>query len=110
MAVNLVNQKLATFDPKAAAERKDRRSLLDDYLLNPKLELPDIVGLSTDLLLAGTDTVKLNLITFQLFAIALNSWISYDFISFYRHRIQRHFYFIILPVIHMYKRRLFKKS
>lgn len=57
VAVNLVQRKLASFDRKAAADRKDRRSLLDDYLLNPKLELPDIVGFSTDLLLAGTDTV-----------------------------------------------------
>lgn len=34
------------------------RSLLDDYLQNPKLDLPDVVGMACDLLLAGVDTVS----------------------------------------------------
>lgn len=33
------------------------KSLLDDYLQNPKLDLPDVVGMACDLLLAGVDTV-----------------------------------------------------
>lgn len=58
VAVDLVNKKIDSFDPKVAIERNDRRSLLDDYLLNPKLDKSDIIGLSGDLLLAGTDTVR----------------------------------------------------
>lgn len=35
------------------------KSLLDDYLQNSKLDLPDVVGMACDLLLAGVDTVSL---------------------------------------------------
>lgn len=49
------------------------RSLLDDYLQNPKLDLPDVVGMACDLLLAGVDTVSHNSISrfFRIFLFFL---------------------------------------
>lgn len=58
IAVDLVSQKITFFDDRTTAQNEHRRSLLDDYLLNPKLDLPDILGMACDLLLAGVDTVR----------------------------------------------------
>lgn len=55
--MDLVSQKISYFDERYNAQKSHRRSLLDDYILNPKLDLPDIVGMACDLLLAGVDTV-----------------------------------------------------
>lgn len=62
MAIDLVNQKISCLndDPKTAQNATDRRrSLLDDYLANPKLDMYDVVGMACDLLLAGVDTVSI---------------------------------------------------
>lgn len=42
-------------------EKESRRSLLDDYLLNPKLDLADVVAMACDVLLTGVDTVHLHI-------------------------------------------------
>lgn len=55
VAVDLVSRKSTASEEKASISR--RRSLLDDYLSNPKLDLYDVVGMACDLLLAGVDTV-----------------------------------------------------
>lgn len=52
VAIDLVEQKIAGFDAGKAT-----RSILEDYLINPKLEKSDVVGMAGDLLLAGIDTV-----------------------------------------------------
>lgn len=57
VAVDLVSQKISYFDDRSNSRSEHRRSLLDDYLLNPKLDLADILGLACDLLLTGVDTV-----------------------------------------------------
>lgn len=59
VAVDLVSQKISYFDESSVAQKSGRRSLLDDYLLNPRLDLADVVGMACDLLLAGVDTVNL---------------------------------------------------
>lgn len=57
VAVDLVSQKISFFDDRTNSQSEHRRSLLDDYLMNPRLDLPDILGMACDLLLAGVDTV-----------------------------------------------------
>lgn len=60
VAIEFVNQKIAFFDEgnvDANNRENKRRSLLDDYLSNPKLDLSDVVGMGCDLLLTGVDTV-----------------------------------------------------
>lgn len=57
VAVDLVSQKISYFDDRSATQKDNRRSLLDEYLLNPKLDLSDVVGMASDLLLTGVDTV-----------------------------------------------------
>lgn len=42
-------------------KKRGGNSILEEYLLNPNLDLPDIVGMSSDLLLAGIDTVCLKI-------------------------------------------------
>lgn len=60
VAIDLVNQKIACLkDDPQNAQNAGRRSLLDDYLANPKLDMYDIVGMACDLLLAGVDTVSI---------------------------------------------------
>lgn len=59
VAVDLVSQKISYFDENSVTQKSGRRSLLDDYLLNPRLDLADVVGMACDLLLAGVDTVNL---------------------------------------------------
>lgn len=58
IAVHLVSQKISFFDERSNVHTQQRRSLLDEYLTNPKLDLADIVGMACDLLLAGVDTVR----------------------------------------------------
>lgn len=59
VAVDLVSQKIAFINENGkVAEKMSRRSLLDDYLTNPKLDLADVIGMACDLLLAGVDTVR----------------------------------------------------
>lgn len=78
VAVDLVSQKITYFDEKIGASQMNGRSLLDDYLLNPKLDLADVVGMACDLLLAGIDTVNK---TFQLLFAVFNSYDnSYSFL------------------------------
>lgn len=57
VAVDLVSQKISYFDERSIAQKSGRRSLLDDYLLNPRLDLADVVGMACDVLLVGVDTV-----------------------------------------------------
>lgn len=57
VAVDLVSQKISFFDEENGAQERSRRSLLDDYLLNPKLDLADVVGVACDILMTGIDTV-----------------------------------------------------
>lgn len=52
-----MSQKISYFDENSASFKSGRRSLLDDYLTNPRLDLADVVGMACDLLLAGVDTV-----------------------------------------------------
>lgn len=68
MAIDLVNQKISYYDDnvsKINPSNKSYTSLLEEYLQNPKLDLSDIVGMASDLLLAGIDTVVFFLQTFQ---------------------------------------------
>lgn len=58
VAIDLVNQKIACLNDDQKSSNK-RRSLLDDYLANPKLDMYDVVGMACDLLLAGVDTVSI---------------------------------------------------
>lgn len=73
VAVDLVSQKISYFDERSSVHKESRRSLLDDYLLNPKLDLADVVAMACDVLLTGVDTVNLTwfvdsyLIFFNLF-------------------------------------------
>ncbi|XP_039437333.1 cytochrome P450 302a1, mitochondrial [Culex pipiens pallens] len=58
-AIDLVSQKLLYFDEdrqKLASGRHKSRSLLEEYLRNPALDLHDIIGMAADLLLAGVHT------------------------------------------------------
>lgn len=57
VAVDLVSQKINYFDEKDDVRKDAQRSLLDDYLLNPRLDLADVVAMTCDVLLAGVDTV-----------------------------------------------------
>lgn len=59
VAIDFVNQKISFYeDEKFNKKRYCRRSLLDDYLKNPKLDLSDVVAMACDLLLTGVDTVS----------------------------------------------------
>lgn len=57
VAVDLVSQKISFFNEESGVHTGNRRSLLDDYLLNPKLDLADVVGMACDILMTGIDTV-----------------------------------------------------
>lgn len=57
-----MTQKISYFDDRDADSKnssKIHKSLLEEYLQNPNLDLADIVGMASDLLLAGVDTVRL---------------------------------------------------
>lgn len=54
VAIDLVSQKISLYKD----EDDGSRSILEEYLFNPKLDLPDVVGMASDLLLAGVDTVN----------------------------------------------------
>lgn len=63
MAVDFVTQKLTYFDEADNIGKVDNRgekskSLLDEYLKNPNIDLADITGMAGDMLLAGIDTVE----------------------------------------------------
>lgn len=62
VAVKLVAQKLAYFKEentqKSSAGSLTRSSLIEEYLKNPILDLSDVVGMASDLLLAGVDTTS----------------------------------------------------
>ncbi|XP_058834560.1 cytochrome P450 302a1, mitochondrial [Topomyia yanbarensis] len=73
-AVELVSQKLLYFDEdrqKMASGQHRSRSLLEEYLRNPNLELNDIIGMAADLLLAGVHTTSYTL-AFALYHLCLN--------------------------------------
>ncbi|XP_055318512.1 cytochrome P450 302a1, mitochondrial [Sitodiplosis mosellana] len=71
VAVDLVSQKISFFDENSIAQKTGKRSLLDDYLLNPRLDLADVVGMACDLLLTGIDTTTYST-CFLLYHIARN--------------------------------------
>lgn len=66
VAVDLVEQKVASL--RRAAVNGGRagaaRSILEEYLANPKLQVADVVGMASDVLLAGVDTVRKNFVKF----------------------------------------------
>ncbi|XP_058462813.1 cytochrome P450 302a1, mitochondrial [Malaya genurostris] len=73
-AVELVSQKLLYFDEdrqKLASGQHRSRSLLEEYLRNPNLDLYDITGMAADLLLAGVHTTSYT-IAFTLYYLCLN--------------------------------------
>lgn len=62
MAVDFVTQKLTYFDEADTVKKIDvletkSKSLLEEYLKNPNIDLADITGMAGDMLLAGIDTV-----------------------------------------------------
>lgn len=62
MAVDFVTQKLTYFDEADTNKKIDNpgttsKSLLEEYLKNPNIDLADITGMAGDMLLAGIDTV-----------------------------------------------------
>lgn len=62
MAVDFVTQKLTYFDEADTVKQIDvperkSKSLLEEYLRNPNIDLADITGMAGDMLLAGIDTV-----------------------------------------------------
>lgn len=56
VAVDLVAQKVAAFQQGNSAG-----SILEEYLQNPQLNVADVVGMASDVLLAGIDTVSIAL-------------------------------------------------
>lgn len=63
MAVEFVTQKLTYFNEADADKQgmkleKQSKSLLEEYLKNPNIDLADITGMAGDMLLAGIDTVE----------------------------------------------------
>ena len=74
VAIDLVSEKLIYFDEtpqKLAQGQHQSKSLLEDYLKNPNLELNDIIGMAADLLLAGVHTTAYTT-SFLLYHLALN--------------------------------------
>lgn len=62
MAVDFVTQKLTYFDEADNIKKSDEpgaksKSLVEEYLKNPNIDLADITGMAGDMLLAGIDTV-----------------------------------------------------
>lgn len=62
MAVDFVTQKLTYFKEaekfkKVGIAETKSKSLLEEYLKNPNIDLADIIGMAGDMLLAGIDTV-----------------------------------------------------
>ncbi|XP_053662324.1 cytochrome P450 302a1, mitochondrial [Anopheles marshallii] len=72
-AVELVSQKLLYFneDQQRLASGEHSKSLMEEYLRNPNLELNDIIGMASDLLLAGVHTTSYST-AFALYHLALN--------------------------------------
>ncbi|XP_053674492.1 cytochrome P450 302a1, mitochondrial [Anopheles nili] len=73
-AVELVSQKLLYFDEdqqRLASDAHGSKSLMEEYLRNPNLELNDIIGMAADLLLAGVHTTSYTT-AFALYYLALN--------------------------------------
>ena len=65
MAIDLVSQKM--WSNKSAEVKnikpKECNSIIEEYLLNSNLDLYDIVGMASDLILAGIDTVRKKIYT-----------------------------------------------
>uniref|UniRef100_A0A182NIJ1 Cytochrome P450 n=1 Tax=Anopheles dirus TaxID=7168 RepID=A0A182NIJ1_9DIPT len=73
-AVELVSQKLLYFNEdqqRLASGDHGSKSLMEEYLRNPNLELNDIIGMASDLLLAGVHTTSYTT-AFALYYLALN--------------------------------------
>ncbi|KFB43847.1 AGAP005992-PA-like protein [Anopheles sinensis] len=63
-AVELVSEKLLYFNEdqqRLASGEHGSKSLMEEYLRNPNLELNDIIGMAADLLLAGVHTTSYTL-------------------------------------------------
>lgn len=67
LAVDLISQKMSYYSEDD--QKLKEKSLLEQYLENPKLDLQDIVGMTSDLLLAGVHTTAFTT-SFALFHIA----------------------------------------
>lgn len=68
VAIDLISRKLEIYQDQ---DKTRNFSLLDGYLRNPKLNLPDITGMACDLLLAGVDTSSYTL-SYALFHLSMN--------------------------------------
>lgn len=68
VAIDLISRKLEIYQDQ---DKTRNFSLLDGYLRNPKLNLPDITGMACDLLLAGVDTSSYTL-SYALFHLGMN--------------------------------------
>ncbi|XP_058053646.1 cytochrome P450 302a1, mitochondrial [Anopheles bellator] len=70
-AVELVSQKLLYFnEDQQRLASGESKSLMEEYLRNPNLELNDIIGMAADLLLAGVHTTSYST-AFALYHLAL---------------------------------------
>ena len=69
VAVDHVTKKISTY--KKEGQKSETKTILEQYLDNPKLSSKDIVGMVTDLLLAGVHTTAFTT-SFALFYIANN--------------------------------------
>lgn len=63
MAVDFVTQKLTYFDKSYRIKKMSNsgtrsKSLLEEYVKNPNIDVADIIGMAGDMLLAGIDTVE----------------------------------------------------
>ncbi|KAG5677094.1 hypothetical protein PVAND_006877 [Polypedilum vanderplanki] len=71
VAQEYMQQIAIDFVDKRAAKQTDGDSLLDQYLKNPNLSKKDLIGISSDFLLAGVHTVSFSS-AFALYHIAKN--------------------------------------
>lgn len=84
VAIDLVSQKMSFFQEDSNRKIKrtnGSRSILEEYLINPNLDLFDIVGMATDLLLAGIDTVIYFL--YYIMLMTLNKFVLSDNIYYF---------------------------
>lgn len=76
MAVDFVTQKLTYFNEASTNNDNGTKnqSLLEEYLKNPNIDLADITGMAGDMLLAGIDTVglQINRLKFRCFIVSLS--------------------------------------
>lgn len=79
-AVELVSQKLLYFNEdqqRLASGEHGSKSLMEEYLRNPNLELNDIIGMASDLLLAGVHTTSYTT-AFALYHLGLHGATAQD--------------------------------